>query len=189
MSNYVWNKVICRRDVLEQYFIDPDPFGDGQLVDPPYISFNRLFGVKSLKEYSESYGIYISYGNDFLWEERPDGLVDIKFTTRWQYPIRAILKVLELTHDTVWCAVEENHSYASKFLWQDGPKEFICALGDAYFDWDDAHPEFLQSLPDADDSAWYFLQEAEPAWQSWPSEDQFKRYLDVAAVHVQVPLY
>ena len=53
MSNYVWHKVICRKEVLDQYFIGSDPFGDGRLMDHYYISFNKLFGVKSLNEYSE----------------------------------------------------------------------------------------------------------------------------------------
>ena len=27
MSNYVWNKVFCTKEMMEKYFIDPYPFG------------------------------------------------------------------------------------------------------------------------------------------------------------------
>lgn len=188
MSNYVWHKVICRKQVLNQYFIDPDPFGDGTPLKQPYISFNRLFGVKSLNEYSEKYGVHISYSFSFSWEEQPDGLYEIKFCTRWEYPIRAILRALELAHDTIWFAVEENHIYASKFYWADGVKEDVLFIENGFDQWLDENDEFDNSPKDPDDGVWYYLPTATGTWQSWESTDGYARYLDVAAVHVECPI-
>ena len=136
MSNYVWHRVICRKEILDLYFIDTDPLGDGTPVEQPYISFNKLFGVKSLNEYSEKYGVHISYGYGCSWAIQPDGSCDIKFCTRWQYPIRAIIRALELSHDIVWFAVEENHIYASKFYWNNGVKEDVMFIEDGKPAWD-----------------------------------------------------
>lgn len=187
MSNYVWHRVICRKEILDLYFIDTDPLGDGTPVEQPYISFNKLFGVKSLNEYSEKYGVHISYGYGCSWAIQPDGSCDIKFCTRWQYPIRAIIRALELSHDIVWFAVEENHIYASKFYWNNGVKEDVMFIEDGFDDWLNENMEFDDSLEDPDEGVWYYLPKATGTWQNWESADGFARYLDVAAVHVELP--
>jgi hypothetical protein len=189
MSNYVWHKVVCQKEILEKYFIDTDPFGDGTLVEPPYVSFNQLFGVRSLNEYSDKYGVYISYGYSFSWNLQSDGLCEIKFCTRWEYPIRAIIRTLELSHNTVWFAVEENHVYVSKFYWSDGIKEDVILLGEEFDRWLDVNMAFDDSLEDPDDGVWYYLPTSTGTWQNWESNDGFARYLDVAAVHVELPLF
>ena len=187
MSNYVSHRVVCREEVLYQYFIDKDPFGDGRTVEPPYISFNKLMNVKSLNEYSEKYGVYISYGCGFTWSLLGNGFCEIKFCTRWEYPIRAIIRTLELSHDSFWFAVEENHIYISKFYWEDGVKEDVLFIEEEYSEWLDSNMEFDVSLEDSDDSVWYFLPSAAGKWHNWESTDGFARYMDVAAVYVQLP--
>ena len=187
MANYVYNRVICSKEVLEQYFIDPDPFGDGIPLDHPYISFNRLFGVKHLGEYHDKYGVYIYYGNSFSYSELADGSYEIKFCTRWEYPIRAILRVLELSHDTQWFALEENHVYVSRFYWAGEIKEDVMVIADEFDHWLDENMEFDDSLEDPDDGVWYFLPTAKGTWQNWESTDHFARYLDVAVVDIQHP--
>lgn len=190
MANYVWNRVICSENTLDKYLIDSYPTGEGRKNDPPYISFNRISGVSSLKEYGENYGVYISYGTGFSQTKRTDELVEVKFCTRWEYPIRAILKLLELTHDTVWYAVEENHSYVSKFIWQGEICEYVAPLGDEYFAWEMANDEFISSIEDsndADDGAWYYLERKNLNWQIWKSCDNFKRYLDVSVCTMKGP--
>ena len=187
MANYVWQKVICRKQVLEQYFLDPDPFGDGTELKHPYISFNKLFGVESIDACSEKYDCSISYGFSFSWEERPDGLWEIKFCTRWEYPIRAILRALGLAQDTVWFAVEENHTYVSKFYWQNGVREDVLYLGDAFFRWYYDHLDFIDTLGDPDDEAWYYLPIAPGTWRNWESTDGFQRYLNVPVINVKLP--
>ena len=187
MANYVWHRVVCRKEVLDRYFMDPDPFRDGAPVEQPCISFNKLFGVESLEEYSERYGVYVAYGYGCSWSARSDGRCEIKFRTRWEYPIRAILRALELSHDTVWYAVEENFISVSKFCWSDGVKEDVLFIEDGFSDWLRANEDFDASLEDWDDGVWYYLPTATGTWRRWESADGFARYLDVAAVHVELP--
>ena len=182
MSNYVWNKVVCRKDILDQYFIDHDPFGNGSPVNSPYVSFNRLFSVKSLDAYSEKYGVRISYGEGFSWDERPDGLYEVKFCTRWEYPIRAIVRTLELAHDTLWYAFEENRIYVSCFYWADCVKEKILFIEDEFWQWHFDNLDYDDSIEEPDDGVWHFLPTATGTWQNWESRDGFSRYLDKAAI-------
>lgn len=187
MSNYVWNKVVCPKNILDKYFIDPDPFGDGIPLEHPYISFNKLFDVKSLNEYSDKIGVHISYGYSFSWDEQEDGLYEIKFCTRWQYPIKAIIRTVELSHDTVWYAVEENHIYVSKFYWDSGVKEDVLFIEDDFDKWLDKNMDYYFSLEDPDDGVWHFLSCAAEQWRNWESADGFARYNDVSAVNVSYP--
>lgn len=66
MSNYVVNKIVCTEKILNEYFIDYYPIDENEKLDEPYISFNKLFGVKSLNKYDEKYGESIYYGWGFL---------------------------------------------------------------------------------------------------------------------------
>jgi hypothetical protein len=187
MANYVYNMVVCRAEVLEQYFIDSNPFGDNSPIDSPYITFNRLFSVRSLQDYHVQYGAYIYYGNGCSWKKRADGLYEIKFCTRWEYPIRAIIRAVELAHDTIWYAVEENHIYVSKFYWDEGVKEDVCLLDeDELDDWADKNIGHERDISDDDDEVWHYLSEVETVWRNWPSSDHYKRYLDVAAFRVEL---
>ena len=187
MSNYVWNRVVCRKEAMERWLADPDPFGDGQPGSRPSISFNRLADVKSVKEYEEKAGVPVWYEKGVLCREYGDGRVELKFCTLWQYPIRAIGALLELAQDTQWYAVEENHTYVSRFCWEDGLREDVLLIEDAYFRWSAEHEDLLDSLPEEDDGAWYFLPEAPGDWHRWESTDHFGRYRGPAAVYVEFP--
>lgn len=189
MANYVWNRVVCSKSTLDTYFIDAAPLGQEAPLEEPYISFNKLFGVRSLTEYREKIGVHIYYGFSFSWTERDDGLYEIKFATRWEYPIQAIIKALELDHEIKWFAVEENCTYVSKFYWNNGVKEDVMPIDDeAYFEWREAHMDFEESLEYCDDSLWYYLQTVEECWKTWESTDGFERYRDKAAYEVYPPL-
>ena len=48
MANYVHNKIICTKEVLNKYFIDYYPFNDEDKLNKPYITFNNIFNVKSI---------------------------------------------------------------------------------------------------------------------------------------------
>ena len=63
MANYIVNKIVCTEEILNEYFLDYYPIDENESLREPYISFNKLFGVKSLSEYKEKYGTYIYYGN------------------------------------------------------------------------------------------------------------------------------
>ena len=189
MANYVVNRVICRKEILDRYLIDYNPFGDGRSIPRPYITFNRLFDAKSLDEYSEKYGVTIAYNWSFLWNELSNGLYEIKFYTRWEYPIRAILRALEVSHDTVWFACEENHIYVSKFYWSGGVKEDVLHIENDYYEWEEKNPLLFDTLEDGDDDVWYFLQGYKGTWKNWESHDGFKRYLDTSAINVKRPAF
>ena len=189
MANYVVNRVICRKETLDRYFLDCDPFGDGKAIPRPYITFNRLFDAKSLDEYSEKYGVTIAYNWSFLWNELSNGLYEIKFCTRWEYPIRAILRTLEVSHVTVWFACEENHIYVSKFYWSGGVKEDVLHIENDYYEWEEKNPLLFDTLEDGDDDVWYFLQGYKGTWKNWESHDGFKRYLDTSAINVKRPAF
>lgn len=145
-------------------------------LDHPYISFNKLVGVNSLNEYDDLYGEHIYYGWGFTWEEREDGLVEIKFLTRWEYPICAITKAIEIAHDTEWYAVEENYIYVSHFYWDDGVKEDVLYIEDEYSDWRHKYPEFSDVIELPDEIAWYYLNTAKGRWQRQECDDLVAKY-------------
>ncbi|MCR5663092.1 MAG: hypothetical protein K6G50_13350 [bacterium] len=187
MANYVWNKVVCPKETFEKYFIDKDPFGDGKLPADRQISFNKLFDVKTVDEYLDKIGVCISYSFGCLWQEREDGVFEIKFCTRTEYPIKAIVRTIELSHNTVWYAFEENRIYVSKFYWDDGVKEDVLLVKDDYWDWCQNNEEFVDSLDDPDDGVWHYLSTADNKWKNWETADGFARYLDVGAMEVSYP--
>ena len=110
MSNYVANKIICKKKFYEKFFLDLNAFGDVELDDyiktTPYITFNKLYNVKSINEYRDKYGTYIYYGFGHSVKELNNDLVEIKFQTSKYYPICAIKKAIELDNSIVWYAVE-----------------------------------------------------------------------------------
>ena len=59
MANFVSNRVICKRSFYEKYFYDTNPFGmeksNEYVKEKSYITFNKLYKVKSLNEYIKKY--------------------------------------------------------------------------------------------------------------------------------------
>ncbi|MBQ4283168.1 MAG: hypothetical protein IJB96_04490 [Lachnospira sp.] len=186
MSNYVWNKVICDKDILEKYFIDYNPFGDGNLLDKPYITFNKLFDIKTLDEYATKLGVHIYYGDGFSYKRLENNKYEILFCTKWKYPIAAIKKALTLSHNIEWYAVEENCIYVSKFYWNNGIKENVMVIDDGYEKWLDNNIDFSDNLEDYDHDIWYYLQTSDKMWVNWESNDDFKRYED-SVVKISFP--
>ena len=189
MSNYVWNKVVCSGQTLEKYFLDSDPFGDGKKIEHPYITFNKLFDVKSLDEYEKNIGRTISYSWGTSYKKTENGNYEIKFAIRWDYPIKAIVRAIELDNKLAWYSVEENHLYVSKFYWSDEKiKEDVLYIEDEYHEWSMNNNEFEDMIlerDDGDDGVWYFLPNAVGQWRTWESIDGFKRYYDIAANNVK----
>lgn len=176
MSNYVWNKVYCDKETLEKYFIDYSPMGSDEKINEPYITFNRMFDVCSLNEYTENIGTGIYYGYGFSYKLVSENRYEIMFCTKWKYPIEAIKQVITLSRNTEWYAVEENCIYVSRFYWNDGVKEKIIHIEDDYNKWLDANIDFGDSLEDPDYDVWYYLKDASNEWIEWESNDEFKRY-------------
>ncbi len=118
--------------------------------------------------------------------------MEIKFCTRWQYPIEAIFRALELCEKQLeWYVCEENHIYVSKFVWGNGQiEEHILPLNNEYWDWE----KEIESTTgkrieeaDCDDSVWCFIPFSKERWRNWPSENSFSRYINVSAIHVKKP--
>lgn len=170
MANYVANMVICKEAFYKKFFFDTNPFGDEKIDEyikkHPYITFNKLYGVNSLNEYKEKYGVYIDYGYGYTIKYIEDNLVEIKFQTRWDYPIYAIKKAIELDHNIVWYVSEEGSSLLSKFLWkEDEVVEENAVLDDAFYDWYENNEDKCEELKDADDLLWYYDYEGQLNWQ------------------------
>lgn len=183
MANYVWHKVICNKATFTEYFIDYEPIEEGEVIDKPYITFNKMFGVKSISEYYEKVGEYIYYGDGFSYKALSKDRYEIKFTTMWKYPIEAIKKIIELANDTEWYAVEENYIYVSRFYWCDGVREGIIKIEEDYEEWREKNADLYESIEVCDNEMWYYLQTIDPEWTEWESDDGFGRY-DKAIVDI-----
>ena len=189
MANYVYNMIICPVDAFYRYFFDTDPFGNGEQT--LFMSFNKLFDVKNIREYMDKIGTPISYGyGGCLTWQSPNQCV-LKFQTRSYYPIEAIIKSIELNHDIEWFATEENEIYVSKFYWKNWHvKENVLHIEDEYNTWVMNNAEFDYALfeeNEADCSVWYFLRYCKKEWHEWQSEDGFSRYRNFSAFEVRYP--
>ena len=185
MSNYVANKIICKKEFYKKYLLDLNPFGDeipdGYVKTHPYITFNKLYNVESLNEYGEKYGTYVYYGFGHSVRELDKDNVEILFQTRWLYPIYAIVKAIELDHNIVRYAVEENIIYISRFEWNKNKVvEKVLDLGNDKFDeWYDKNimnDNIYDNLEPCDDTTWYFNNYNEKDWKLWDTDDLIKRY-------------
>lgn len=181
MANYVANMVICSKVSYEKYFLDTNPFGDenvsGYIKQHPYITFNKLYGVNKLNEYGDKYGVYIDYGYGHTIKDIGDNLVVIKFQTRWDYPIYAIKKAIELDHNVVWYVCEEGTSILSKFLWKDNVvAEEEAVLDDDFYDWYENNEDKCEELEDADDLLWYYDYEGQLNWKKCENDDLIIKY-------------
>ena len=104
-----------------------------------------------------------------------------------EHEIFSITRLIETFHDVIWYLVEENHIYISKFYWDNGVKEDIMDIEYQYYDWLNENPIFDDSLDFSDDDVWYFLETLQEKWINWESNDNFARYLGVAAHDVDDP--
>lgn len=191
MANYVSNRIICTKEFFEMYFLDFEPFGKDNVPDSPYITFHKLFGFDSYYDYDSQYSASIYNGYGFDWKELEDKRIEIKFCTRWEYPIEVIIKALELGKNQIeWFACEENYRYISKFLWiTDGIEEQVFLLEDDYGDWYLKNEEYLDYIMgdrECDDAVWYYLPFCKHGWKKWPSKDIYSRYAGKHGVDIEL---
>ena len=147
------------------------------------MSFNKLFGVDSLDEYQGKIGTIISYSHGFSVVCRSDDKCVVKFQTRTYYPIKAIIKAIELSHEVEWYAVEENYIYISKFHWDNHVREDVLLLDEEYSDWSMKNIDYDDAVfeeNEADCGVWYYLRYNKHGWREWKSDDNFSRYESVA---------
>lgn len=165
MANYVYHKVVCSKEFLERYLIDEYPLGSDKKISPPYISFNKLFGMTDLIDYGKKFGEYIYYGCGFSYAPREDGRFEVKFATTRDYPMPAIHRAIELDHLVEWFAVEESYESVSHFIWSTGVQELIHPLGEEFDKYYEEEADFDESLDDADNLVWYYLDEYGCQWE------------------------
>lgn len=169
MANYVYNRIICTKEVLDKYFLDDEPFEENKKVDEPYITFNKLFNTKLDEKYSELYGECINYGDGFEYHHLEDDNVEIIFNTRWRYPIKAIERALGLCkNNIVWYAVEENLIYVSKFYWDNEIIEETLYLENRA-DFEKFNED--NSKPTSDFWIWEYKPEEKEGWNIWKCND------------------
>lgn len=178
MANYVANKVICTKSFFYKYLLDPCSLGEDDYEyckKHKYISFNKLVNVNDINEYYQKYGTYIDYGYFYTLKEIENNLVEVKFKTRWYYPISAILKAIELEHDIIWYCVEENCIYISKFLWKNNNvlEEVLDINADEFDNFYNKYNIKCDGL--ADDIIWYFKPKNN-IWTIWQCDDLIKKY-------------
>ena len=181
MANYVVNKIVCTEEILNEYFIDYYPIEQNEKLEEPYISFNKLFGVKSLNEYAQKYGEYIYYGWSFSYEKNKEGLIEIKFLTRWLYPIYAIVKSIEMFKDKlIWYACEGNKIYLSKFFWdgENVQENTLYIENTEYDDWIGDNQDYIEKIEYPDDEIWHYDYKSRKDWKIWRSDNLIKRYFD-----------
>ena len=169
MSNYVWSRIICGVDTLEDIII-----GDPTNILHSYISFKRL-------------QIDDDDTRNVLVNKLTDNSYELKYCQRWFYPITAIIRLIEKHHDVIWYLVEENHLYVSKFYWDNSVKEDIMDIEQDYYVWLDKYPTFDELLDYSDDDVWYFLETIKEKWVNWDSQDSFSRYLNTAVYKIEKP--
>lgn len=174
MANYIYNKIICTRDILNKYFLDDVPFTENKKLDEPYITFNKLFGNKIDERYGKNYGEDIYYGDGFEYNNLDNEMVEIKFNTRWRYPIKAIIKALELCKNNItWYAAEENLIYISKFYWNNEIIEETLYLEDKV----DFEKFVVNNSSDESEYwIWDYKLEEKDDWKIWQCNDFVERY-------------
>ena len=179
MSNYVYNRIVCDLSALRTWLLDDDPFGKGP-EKIPKISFNKLFDVRTVDEYCEKVGVAISYGFGTEWTHLQDDRVEVKFVTRWCYPIEAIVKLISLSHETLWYAIEENCCCESCFYWDGDVREKVRDINDGAHEWYEEHenkdPDYWDRFEEPDNYIWEYCSQAKEPWVEWPSTDGFQRY-------------
>lgn len=185
MANYVSNKIICTKDVLENYFIDYYPFSPDEKLDKPYITFNKILGVKSLNEYTEKYGTQVYYGWGFSYRPLSTGLYEIMFATRWYYPICAIIKSIEKFKDNIeWYAVEENIIYVSRFRYiNNNVCEEILSLETKEFeefdeDYHNSRMHEKESFDNGDICVWEYIKRENIEWKLKHNNDLKEKYFE-----------
>lgn len=187
MANYVSNKVICKKEFFERYLLDPNALGKGSFKyckEHKYIFFNKLFNdVNNVSEYYDKYGEYVDYGHFYTMKELRNDYVEIKFKTRWNYPICAIKKSIEIAHNIVWYATEECLNYMSKFLWQNNKviEKTLMFDDEDFGEWYEKNVidgNKYDDLDYADDYVWYYDCKNRKEWYIWDADDLIKKYKD-----------
>ena len=192
MANYTYNKIVCSEVFFNNYLMDDDPFGDKAVNDSragwvtsSLITFNKLFDSESIDDYlDKTQCTSIDYSAEIKICSLENGMVEVYFETRWYYPIKAIIKSLNIEKEKlVWYVVEENEIYVSKFYWSAGKVNedtLYIENVDEYVEWYIPYWAEIDEFSDPSCTDYWIFDyrpETRTGWINWPSSDIISRYL------------
>lgn len=195
MANYVYNRIVAPKSFIMKYIYDTNPFGEdfakrfleNNKENNWYsISFNKLYGCNDIDMYHEiTKCTTIDYGSGFEINDLEDGMCEVLFDTRWNYPIMAIIKACELsTGSLTWYAIEENEIYFSEFKMINNEiieKTLFIEDVEDYVNWsntlwDEVHAQETFVYPSF--WIWGYKPETKNWWKVWPCNDLVGKYLN-----------
>ena len=170
MADYVINCVICDRETLENWLIDDSR--QTNHWDQTNISFRRFSSASSADEYWGSSESPISYSYSTSYVQMEDGMFEIKFWTKRKETIGAVRNLLEVSHGTVWYAVDESLYALHCFYWDNGIKEKEKVLEDNPDEWIDeiekTDPEYEERFEEPDHWIWQYVAISPEPWVECP---------------------
>ena len=187
MSNFVWHRVICRRNVIDAFFLDSSSScsSDGGSDDLPVISFKRVYDyyhVDPETDLNSGRDSYVATDQGISVHSVSEEMCELMFISRNFYPIFVIFKTLEMFHDTVWYAVEENAVYVSKFIWEnDQFMEYVFHIEEKYGKWLERNFDYAMSIQNPDSDIWHFMKNSHINWNLWNNRDPVEQYSNFMA--------
>lgn len=177
MSNFVSNRIICSKEVYQKYLEDHYSFG--KYTSRPYISFRKILNDDLLRECDEH--PYTAFGKEII---ESNGMIDLRFQTRSNFPIRSIAELLAMEHQVIWYVAEDNRLFVTRFTFNDGIAEEIRLLDsesdfEEYMDLycgSDGCEDLSESLSEADDIVWHFQPEKKKGWVRMCKRDIISLY-------------
>ncbi len=185
MSNFVWHRLICHRNVTEELFSDSAFCIRCGSCELPGISFRRvydLFHVDPETDLISGRDSYIANDQGISVHFVSEELCELMFLTRNFYPVFVIFKTLEMFHDTIWYAVEENCVYVSKFIWEtDQLVEYAVYIEKEYGKWLESNFDYALSVQNPDSDVWHFMENGRMKWKPWDNRDPVETYSNFMA--------
>jgi len=182
MSTFAHSRIICTKEILDEWFLTSDTDG-GEGGESPYITFKKI--MKRTED--ECYFTDMCEVSFYMYRALADGRWEILINHRHGiYPIRAILKAVEMFKDKIEWYSERENIYISRFYWCDGQvKEDIMPIDGVYDDFDDNYEKMEGMIVQRSereqyvtDEAWIYMELYPKPWINWPCDDFEERYFD-----------
>lgn len=163
MSSYIYNRVICHRDVFLKLFMDDKIFGPETENHFLSISFNKIWKRNSIYECPDQ----IHYECGITVRDLDFGKEDIRFVTLNLYPIETIIQLLGKHKKVVWYAAEENENYISRFYNESGHiNEDVYPVDEKLYElWNKLNPSDEKN--ECETKLWEFIDKNELEWKRW----------------------
>ena len=169
-ADTIYNRVICTGAFFQKWLLD-DTAEDEETSS---ISFQKLLSRNDELE------AYNDVPRNYSINSLENGFVELKFTTRWFYPIQAICSALETEHDLTWYAAGDNYDYVSKFVWNNkAVEEYVLFLKRSAFEiWVKERMDWIkkQRYEPFESLVWLYRPEEVQKWKGPVPGDLFVRY-------------